>query len=110
MPSSSPTAYVIISIPLLVETSNHYEFDRIMVVDIDEQSQFKRCIKRDNLTSQQIQNIINTQATREQRLAIADDIINNDQPLSSLKSTINQFHQRYLLLSRQELLGKTTNV
>lgn len=100
--AGEPTSsYIIISIPLLVESANKYDFDRVLVVDIDKKTQIDRCAKRDNLSAQAIEDIINAQASRQQRLAIANDVIDNNQSISQLYDAVNQLHQRYLKLAQQ---------
>jgi dephospho-CoA kinase len=93
-------AYLIVSIPLLIETADLKLFDRILVIDIDEQSQIKRCSKRDSISIEQIKKIINTQMPRDKRLTYADDILDNSQSINSLNNHINKLHQFYLQLSQ----------
>lgn len=99
--SHIPPSYLIVSIPLLLESSNNYHFDHIIVVDIDKPTQIQRCSQRDNLSTQQIDDIINAQASREQRLLIADDIIDNNLALDQLTVSVNNLHNKFLTLSKQ---------
>jgi dephospho-CoA kinase len=70
-------AVVVQVIPLLVETGQQDNFDRIVVVDLPEQTQLDRLMRRDHLTEEQARARIAAQASRAQRLAIADDVIDN---------------------------------
>jgi dephospho-CoA kinase len=70
-------AVVVQVIPLLVETGQQDNFDRIVVVDLPEQTQLDRLMQRDHLTEEQARARIAAQASRAERLAIADDVIDN---------------------------------
>lgn len=71
--------YVVVVIPLLVESEQWVSYlDRVCVVDCDEATQIARVQQRSGLTVAQIKRIMNAQATRAQRLAVADDVIVND--------------------------------
>lgn len=91
--------YCIISIPLLVETGAMDKVDRILVIDASEDRRIARAIRRDGGTEQTIRNIINSQATREQRLAVADDVIQNNDDIESLKEQINELHKKYYCMA-----------
>ena len=95
---SSP--YGLLVVPLLVENQLQSMVDRVLVVDVDEESQLMRTMARDQVTQQQAQAILAAQATRAQRLAIADDVINNDKDNHQLLSLITKLHQKYLAISR----------
>ncbi len=92
--ASSP--YCVLVIPLLVETGNDYPVDRILVIDTPVELQRKRVGLRDNVSDSDIDNILAAQASREQRLAVADDKITNDGSLASLYSQVQRLHHRYL--------------
>lgn len=97
------TAYAMIIVPLLTETwqnGQNYPFlDRVCVVDCPEPLRIARLAARDQLTPTEAKNQIQQQATREQRLAIANDIINNDLDEEHLQRQVNTLHQYYLNLS-----------
>lgn len=94
--------YCIIVIPLLTETSRSIEFlDRVLVVDAPETLQIQRAKARDQLSDQQIKLILKSQSSREQRLAIADDVIVNDKTLPVLRETVFQLHSKYLKLAEK---------
>jgi len=79
--------YQIIVVPLLVGSPLLKFVDRVLVVDCDEETQIQRLLSRDAETAEQAHKMLAAQASREARLAIADDIISNDQ---DLKRTLQQ--------------------
>jgi dephospho-CoA kinase len=90
-------AYVIFDVPLLVESGNWAErVDRVLVVDCPESLQLQRVMARSNLQESQVRAIMAAQATREQRLAAADDVILNDDGLDLLAAEVEQFHAFYI--------------
>ncbi len=92
-------AYCIVVIPLLLETGQQNLVDRILVVDAPENEQIKRVAARDKLSHNAVIRIMDTQTTRDARLAAADDMIVNDSDLETLTSHIQSLHHRYLELS-----------
>ena len=88
--------YCIIVVPLIFETNSSKIYDRVLVIDCDVDVQISRTSKRDNQTKSDIENIINKQATREQRLSIADDVIINNGSLDLLRNEVLKIHKRYL--------------
>lgn len=93
------TKYCIICIPLLIETQKTALVDRILVIDCSEQQQIERVKNRSQLSEAQIHAIIATQASRSQRLASADDIIDNTKSSTHLAEQVKKLHNSYLLLS-----------
>jgi dephospho-CoA kinase len=93
--ASSP--YVILDIPLLVE-SEHWRkrCDRICVVDCPPALQIARVMARSGLGAAEVEAILAAQASREQRLAIADDVIDNSATLAALHRQVDALHMRYL--------------
>jgi len=89
------TAYCIFVVPLLVEADMLDLVDRILVIDIPEVTQLERLIKRDKLTKSQAQNILNNQATRQQRMQVANDLVDNQNDINSLKDKVEQLHHFY---------------
>ncbi|NNL99098.1 MAG: dephospho-CoA kinase, partial [Gammaproteobacteria bacterium] len=77
--------YCLLCIPLLVEKGGYEDIERILVVDCDPALQRSRVAVRDNLTPDEVGAIMRTQATREQRLAAADDIIENNGDLDAVR-------------------------
>lgn len=92
---SATGAYVIVAIPLLVETGGAERFDRVLVVDCDPQLQIARLQARDGSTREQAARMLAAQATREQRLALADDVILNDGDIARLRDQVEKLHRQY---------------
>ena len=88
--------YCIIVVPLIFETNSSKIYDRILVIDCDVGVQISRTSKRDNQTKSDIENIVNKQATREQRLSIADEVIVNNGSLDLLRNEVLKIHKKYL--------------
>lgn len=88
--------YVIVIIPLLVETRPNPLIHRILVVDASEDHQLARAQARDQTTAEEIAAILKTQVSREKRLLAADDIIHNHGSLDELIPQVDQLHQFYL--------------
>jgi dephospho-CoA kinase len=93
------SAYVIMVVPLLFENGLDRLVNRTLVVDISPELQISRTIKRDNVDASQVNNIINSQLSRSEKLARADDIIDNHGEISTLKREVLALHLRYLQLS-----------
>ncbi|MEJ6520792.1 dephospho-CoA kinase [Shewanella bicestrii] len=91
--------YVIMVVPLLFENGLDRLVNRTLVVDISPELQVSRTVKRDNVDATQVNNIINSQCSRNDKLARADDIIDNQGEISKLKQEVQALHQRYLQLS-----------
>lgn len=92
--------YAVMVIPLLVESGNYANrFNRIAVVDCPEALQVARVMARNGLAAAEAEAIMAAQATRQQRLATADDIIRNDAGLDSLRSRVAGLHENYLALA-----------
>ncbi|MFZ6772074.1 dephospho-CoA kinase [Undibacterium sp. SXout7W] len=92
--------YTIFVVPLLVESGNwKNRVSRVLVVDCDENTQIQRVISRNGLTETQVRAIMQAQASRQQRLAAADDVIVNEGDISSIQTKINQLHQNYRRLA-----------
>ncbi len=91
--------YVVLSIPLLVEQGNRDRVDRILVVDTDPAVQRARLMERDRCSGDQADAILKAQATRSERLARADDVLENSAGLAELRAEVDRLHQRYLALA-----------
>jgi dephospho-CoA kinase len=88
--------YQIFAVPLLVETAFDKLMDRVLVVDCDPELQRQRLMSRDNETAQSADAIIASQASRQARLAIADDVILNNGTLRELEAAVEGLHRQYL--------------
>lgn len=91
--------YCLLVSPLLLETEQAALVDRILVIDIDRQGQLQRTLRRDGSSQATVEAIIDSQISREDRLARADDIISNQGTLEDLARAVDQQHARYLQLS-----------
>lgn len=93
------TPYCLLGIPLLAEGGRHDLVDRVLVVDCPEALQVARVQARDNLTEAEVAAIMRTQATREARLRIADDVVLNDGDTAALAGRVDELHAMYLSLA-----------
>jgi len=91
--------YCIVVIPLLLESDMSDLVDRILVVDVPEAIQIQRVIERDRMDRAQAAAMLAAQASRAERLAIADDIIDNSGSIAALEPNTVLLHQRYLKLA-----------
>ena len=96
--SLSKSPYQIIEVPLIYETGSQDNYDRILVVDCDESLQVKRASSRDSVNQASIKNILLNQASRHERLSIADDVIINNADMQQLEIEVNKLHEFYLNL------------
>ena len=91
--------YAVVAIPLLVESEPNPLLDRVLLIDAPADLQLERLIQRDGCTVAQGLNMIAAQASREQRIQAADDIIENTGTAADLYSAITKIHQTYLTLA-----------
>jgi dephospho-CoA kinase len=91
--------YCLLSVPLLVENKLNEQVDRVVIVDVDEPTQLQRTLLRDKTNEKQIRAIMSAQATRQQRLEVADDVIDNNGGTDALFKQVFQLHQYYLQLA-----------
>lgn len=92
--------YCLLAIPLLAENIDHYHWvQRILVVDAPEAAQLERLMKRDGIDAALAQRMIERQASRSQRLALADDVIENGGDEAALDAAVAELHARYLALA-----------
>jgi len=97
--SASPGGpYQLIAVPLLAESGTSRDYDRVLLVDIDPQLQLHRLMVRDGLNEADARQMIQAQATREARLAIADDVIHNDGDIGRLAQQVQALHERYIAI------------
>jgi dephospho-CoA kinase len=93
----SAAPYVVLVVPLLLETGGYRELlSRVLVVDCDESQQIARVIARSGLTGDEIGRIMRTQLAREKRVAAADDVLANDADIETLRSRVRGLHEKYL--------------
>ncbi len=92
-------AYQVIVVPLLVESPMKATMDRILVVDVSEETQLDRLRERDAESEVQARRMIAAQASREDRLRIADDVIDNGGTLEATAEQVERLHRQYLALA-----------
>jgi dephospho-CoA kinase len=88
--------YVIIAVPLLIETKMQALVNHILIVDCSVEMQFDRVKSRDKLNNEQITAIINSQVSRAERQKQADSIIDNTQSLASVEQQVQTLHAKFL--------------
>ncbi len=92
--------YVVLVIPLLLEVGQTNLVDRVLVVDAPESVQVARAVERDGSSEKQIRDIMSAQFPREQRLALADDVIDNRGSLEDLRERVGKLDQFYRTIAR----------
>jgi dephospho-CoA kinase len=91
--------YQIHVIPLLIESGRSELYDRVLLVDTSEEAQLERLMARDNSNLELAKQILAAQASREDRLEAADDVIVNTGTLQDLQQFVQTLHRNYTLLS-----------
>ncbi len=98
--ASADISYGILVVPLLVETGAYRnQINRTLVVDCPPELQIARVMARSGLTHAEIEAILAAQASRQQRLAAADDVVCNDDGLAALDSAVAALHDKYVVLA-----------
>ena len=92
-------SYIVIVVPLLADSPLREHLDRVLVVDCDEATQIERLLTRDAETEDQARRILAAQASREQRLLIADDVIHNNSTIEAISTQVSAIHDRYVALA-----------
>jgi dephospho-CoA kinase len=101
--AQASSEYVILMIPLLVETGDpHARCDRVLVVDCPESLQIERVMARSKLARDAVEAIMAAQVSRAERLSRADDVIDNGGTLESLRPQIEKLHASYRVLARKQ--------
>ena len=98
--SDSTAPYLIIAVPLMIETGMNKLMDRVLLIDCSIETQIRRLIERDKCTKQQAQSIIENQASLESKRAICDDVIVNEEGTSFdlLKTEVIKLNDFYSTL------------
>ncbi|MFP3874714.1 MAG: dephospho-CoA kinase [Thiohalophilus sp.] len=96
-----PGPYCLVVIPLLAETGDYPFVDRVLLVEADEETRIRRTMARDQLSREQVAQILASQGSREQRRALADDLVDNSRDLEQLEQQIDTLHEKYLALAGQ---------
>ena len=97
--SRSESPYSILVSPLLLETTQHQMVQRVLVIDVPEAVQIERTLLRDKTDENQVRAILKVQASRDERLSRADDVIVNDRDPAWLKREVERLHHFYLTLT-----------
>lgn len=98
--SHAAGAYIVYVVPLLVESGAwRGRVSRVLVVDCSEQVQVQRVMQRNGLPEAEVRAIMATQATRTQRLAVADDVVLNESDTAALEPQVERLHRQYLKLA-----------
>ncbi|MDX1376072.1 MAG: dephospho-CoA kinase [Burkholderiales bacterium] len=93
--------YVVLVVPLLVESRDYRtRVDRVLVIDCPVETQIARVRARSGLAEDEARRIVAAQASRETRLAAADDVIDNSGTLEALHAQVERLHARYLALAQ----------
>ena len=91
--------YQVLVIPLLAEGGRRDHVDRVLLVDVPEELQIQRVMWRDGVSHDEAQASLNAQATRAQRLAMADDVLRNTGRVDDLREQVAKLHQQFLRLA-----------
>jgi len=100
--ASAKGPYHLLVIPLLAEGSGRDRADRVLVVDAPESLQVERLMARDSVSRAQAEASLQAQASRDARLAIADDVVLNTGRIDDLRSQVADLHARYLKLAQEK--------
>jgi len=99
--ASADFPYVLLVVPLLVESGSYRErVDRVCVVDCPEEVQIARVMQRSGLSRAEVAAIMAAQASRSQRLAVANDIIDNSSGLADLVTQVDRLHEQYIEIAK----------
>lgn len=87
--------YCILVVPLYAESGSYRWVDRVLLVDVGEEQQIRRVMRRDDISEEQAEAILDAQASRAERAALADDVIDNSGTLDELEDKIESLHKKY---------------
>ena len=87
--------YCILVVPLYAESGSYRWVDRVLLVDVSEEQQIRRVMLRDDISQEQAEAILDAQASRAERAALADDVIDNSGTLDELEGKIESLHKKY---------------
>ena len=104
--SAARAPYVVLVVPLLLETGAYRDLAiRVLVVDCSEARQIERASVRSGLSAAEVRSIMAAQLPRAERLARADDVLDNDGGMDALQRQVGELHARYLELARSPNQG-----
>ena len=93
---SSKSPYTILVSPLLLETNQKDFCSKVLVVDVPVETQVSRTLARDGVSEEQINSIINSQIDRNERLALADEVVSNNGTIEDLEVAVRELHNKFL--------------
>ncbi|MND82794.1 Dephospho-CoA kinase [compost metagenome] len=96
--AKAESPYAVFVSPLMVESGQYKRTDRLLVIDAPQALQVQRTLLRDQTSAEQVQAILKAQASREERLRHAHDVLVNDRDLDWLRSEVDRLHHFYLTL------------
>lgn len=105
--AEATSPYVLWVVPLLVENQLQNKADRVLVIDVSPETQILRTIQRDGVSRQHAEQILAAQATREARLAVANDVIDNNGAPDAIASDVARLHAAYLDYASQAVSQET---
>jgi dephospho-CoA kinase len=94
-------AYCVIVVPLLVETDFQELVDRVLVVEAPRERRITWVMDRTGMTRAEVERIMDSQATSEQRLRVAHDVVDNDGSLGELEEKVDRLHAKYLVVPKR---------
>ncbi|WAG10684.1 dephospho-CoA kinase [Aeromonas dhakensis] len=101
--AAARSPYCLLVVPLLVENRLTALANRVLVIDVDEATQIERTCRRDGVSREQAEAILAAQASRTERLATADDVLDNQNGTpEAIKSRIFALHETYLAFASQQ--------
>ena len=101
--AAANSPYCLLVVPLLVENRLTELADRVLVIDVDEATQIERTCRRDGVNREQAQAILASQASRSERLAMADDVLDNQSGTTeTIRARILALHETYLAFASQQ--------
>ncbi|WP_395949382.1 dephospho-CoA kinase [Aeromonas mytilicola subsp. aquatica] len=101
--AAANSPYCLLVVPLLVENRLTELADRVLVIDVDETTQIERTCRRDGVSLEQAQAILASQASRSERLAMADDVLDNQSGTTeTIRERILVLHETYLAFASQQ--------
>lgn len=101
--AAARSPYCLLVVPLLVENRLTALANRVLVIDVDEATQIERTCRRDGVSHEEAQAILAAQASRAERLAAADDVLDNQNGTpEAIKSRILALHETYLAFASQQ--------
>ena len=98
--AAAKSSYCILVAPLLIENNLLHLVNRVLIIDVSEETQLERTMHRDSSSLKEVKAILASQASRSERLTVANDVINNDQvTLAEIKRIVVSLDKKYLALT-----------